>query len=71
MSISTLFNYPRVLHQKCREEYGVPEPDIAASLDAGSLLVLDQGGSEITINPESVPELCRMLRQLKQLSDTE
>lgn len=69
--ITILYNHARVLNQKCGNECAVPEPDIAASLDANSLIILSQGGDEIIINPESVPELCRMLRQLKIIAEVQ
>lgn len=68
MPISTLYNHPRVLHQKSNDDSLIPEPDISASLDASPLIIINQGGSEIIINLESVPELCAMLKRLRNMA---
>lgn len=63
--ITKLFNNPRVLFQKADDaETGIPEPAIAASTDGTGLIVLEQDGRSLLVNRASVPELCRMLRDL-------
>lgn len=68
--ITKLFNHPHLLHQSCSDDYGMPEPDISACIDAGGLIILGQSGREILINPESVPELCKLLRKMKSQTET-
>lgn len=63
--ITRLFNNPHVLNQTCSDGFAMPEPAIAASTDASGLIVLSQGCRELLINPESVNELCRLLKQLR------
>lgn len=60
--ITRLFNNPHVLTQSCAEDM-VPEPAIAASASFG-LIVLSQEGRDLLLNPESVNELCRLLKKL-------
>lgn len=65
MSITTLFNNPRVLFQTADDEsMEIPEPAIAASTDATGLIVLEQEGRGILVNRASVPELVKLLREL-------
>ena len=61
--ITRLFSNPHVLHQSCAEDMGLPEPAIAAST-CGDLILLSQEGRELLVNPESVNELCRLLKKL-------
>ena len=67
--ITKLFNHPHVLHQTTSDEYAPPEPDVSVCLDASGLIILGQGGQELIINPESIPELCKLLRKMKGLSE--
>lgn len=70
MTIKKLFNHPHVLHQKTDDEYSrMPEPDVSACIDATGLIILGQSGQEILINPESVPELCKLLRMMRGFSE--
>jgi hypothetical protein len=63
--ITRLFNNPHVLFQKTNDE-GFTEVAIAASVDSGDMIVLEQEGRHIVIAPASVPELCRLLKQLQK-----
>lgn len=63
--ITRLFNNPHVLTQSCAEDMGLPEPAIAACTDACGLIVLSQEGRDLLVNPESVNELCRLLKKLR------
>lgn len=62
--ITRLYNNPHILNQSCSDEFGMPEPAIAASTDASGLIVLSQERRELLINPESVNELCRLLKKM-------
>ncbi|HHA2912876.1 TPA: hypothetical protein ACOD97_000215 [Stenotrophomonas maltophilia] len=62
--ITKLFNNPHVLFQPT-DENGFNEVAIGASVDGGGMIVLEQEGRHIVINPRAVPELCRLLRQLQ------
>jgi len=63
--ISRLFNNAHVLFQKTNDD-GITEAAIAASVDNGDMVVLEQEGRHIVIDPASVPELCRLLKQLQK-----
>lgn len=62
--IVTLFKKPRVLYQTADSDSELPESTIGASLDATPIIVLSQEGREILVNRASVPELCKLLREL-------
>jgi len=66
--ITTLFNNPRVLYQTDEDQ---PNEAIAASIDNGNSIVLEQEGRHIVIDPDSVPELCKMLKELAKLAKEE
>ena len=63
--ITRLFNHAHVLFPGSDDEHGVSEQAIAASIDNGGLIVLEQEGRQILINRGSVNELCRLLRTLR------
>lgn len=65
--IQKLFNHPHLLHQTSAES--VPEPPIAAHIDSCGLILLSQEGRDHVINPESVPEMCKLLRTMKDLAE--
>lgn len=63
--ITTLFKNPRILYQTADDQdHELPEPAIGASNDATGLIVLEQDGRHILVNRASVPELCRLLKDL-------
>ena len=66
MGIVNLYNAPHMLNQKTGDECNLPEPSIAVSHDASPILILAQGDSEILVNPESVDDLCKLLKKIKQ-----
>lgn len=61
--ITKLFNHPHVLFQPT-DENGINEVAIGASVDNGGAIVLEQEGRHIVVAPESVPELCRLMKKL-------
>lgn len=63
--ITRLFNNAHVLFQPT-DEHGITEVAIGASVDDGGCIVLEQEGRHIVVNPDSVPELCRLLRKLQK-----
>jgi hypothetical protein len=64
--ITRLFNHAHVLFQPFDDDHGVAEQAIAASIDNAGIIVLEQEGHHIVINPESVNELCRLLKKLQK-----
>lgn len=69
--ITKLFNHPHVLHQKPDAEFDIAEQAIGASIDGGGIIVLEQEGRHIVINRKSIPELCRVLRELAKAGEAE
>ena len=67
--IIKLLHHAHILHQKTANECEPAEPDVSVCLDALGLIILGQGGQELIINPESIPELCKLLRKMKGLSE--
>jgi len=63
--IQKLFNHPHVLYQTYENGIEIPEPAIAGCVDAGGFIVITQEDRDIVLNPASVPELCTMLKKLK------
>ena len=64
--ITRLFNHAHVLFQPFDDEHGVAEQAIAASVDNAGSIVLEQDGYHIVVSPESVNELCRLLKKLQK-----
>lgn len=62
------FNNPRVLYQTADDDLGIAEPAITASVDNGGLIILNQEGRDLLVNAATVPELIRMLRDLRDAS---
>lgn len=62
--ITRLFNNAHILFQRENDDSMVPEAAIGASVDANKIIVLEQEGRHLVINRASVPELCRLLREL-------
>lgn len=63
--ITKLYREPHVLYQNADDGgFHVPEQAIAASVDSGGLIILEQGEDTIIVNRSSVPELCKLLRTL-------
>ena len=62
MSHKRLFNNPVILYQQCDSDMDIPERDIGLHTDAGGLICIEQEGRTVIVNPESVPELCRLLK---------
>lgn len=63
--IRKLFNQPHVLHQTGNHDVQEQEAICFSSWDSG-LISITQEEDEILINPESVPELCRLLKKLAE-----
>lgn len=63
--ITKLFNHPHVLFQPT-DENGINEVAIGASVDNGGAIVLEQEGRHIVVAPASVPDLCKLLRELQK-----
>ena len=62
MTIVSPLKNARVLYQK-NSETGIPEPAITVSVDAGGLIILEQGKETILLEPESVKELFKAIKQ--------
>ncbi|MNM48486.1 hypothetical protein D3C81_594710 [compost metagenome] len=65
--ITRLFNNAHVLFQPTNDN-GFNEVAIGASVDDGGMIVLEQEGRHIVIDPASVNELCRLLKKLHKES---
>lgn len=63
--ITRLFDNAHVLFQPT-DDNGFNEVAIGASVDGGGQIILEQEGRHIVINPESVTELCRLLKKLQK-----
>jgi hypothetical protein len=64
--IIRLFNHAHVLYQETDEACAMAEEAITASVDAGGTIVLEQDGRHICLNPASVNDLCKLLRELRK-----
>lgn len=64
--ITKLFNHPHLINQVADTEFDMPETAIGASIDNGGLIVLEQEGRHICINPKSVKDLVKVLRILEK-----
>jgi len=60
-----LDNNPHVLHQGWNWGQPIPESDIAACTTNDGMIVLCQEGRHLLINQDSVNELCRLLKKLR------
>lgn len=67
--ITKLFNHPRVLWQTADEADEVPNYPVTACVDNGGTIVLGQEDQSIVLNRASVPELCKLLKQLMSETD--
>jgi hypothetical protein len=65
--IDKLFNHPHVLYQTADDENDLPELPIGSSLDNFGMIILSQEGNSIVVNRASVPELCKLLRELAKM----
>lgn len=68
MTITTMYNAPHMLTQSIDDDCLLPESCIAVSHDASQILVIAQGDNEILVNAESVNELCRLLKKVRDHS---
>jgi hypothetical protein len=60
-----MFNAPRIVWQTCDDECCVPETAIGVHYDATPLILLEQNGQSVLINIETVPELIRVLKEVR------
>lgn len=67
--IEKLYNAPHLLHQAPDDDAEISESPIAVSIDAGGTLILSQEGRHICVNWASVPELTKLLRDMRKLND--
>jgi len=66
MSHTILYRHAKVLWQKEDEELALPEPAVAASLDANDLICLEQQEDTIILNLASLEDFCSMVRELRR-----
>ena len=62
--VTKLFGQPHILYQKVEDDMSLPEPAVAASVDAGGIIVLSQEGREILVNRSSAKELAKLINKL-------
>ena len=62
--VTKLFGQPHILYQKVEDDMSLPEPAIAASVDAGGIIILGQEGREILVNRSSAKELAKLIMKL-------
>ena len=65
--IAKLFNHPHVLYQTASDEGDYPNEAIAAHIDNGGTICLEQAGHSIVLNRGSIPELCNLLKKLSKV----
>lgn len=63
--IRKLFNQPHVLYQSNSvDEF--PNTAVCVHVDNGGTICIEQEDNCIVLNPESVPELCKLLKKLAE-----
>jgi hypothetical protein len=67
--IAKLFNQPHVLWQTPDDGQDVPNDALAAYVDNGGSICVRQGDAEIVIGKATVPELCKLLKQLAAVQE--
>lgn len=65
--IKKIFNSPHVLWQTPDTEVDLPNEAIAGCVDSGGTIVLTQGDNELVVNKATVPDLCKLLKQLAKV----
>jgi hypothetical protein len=56
---------PRIVWQTCDDECSVAEPAIGVHHDVTPIIILEQNGESVLINIETVPELIRVLKEVR------
>lgn len=65
MRETRIFNHGRVIWQTADPDVGCPEVAIAAHVDGGETICLDQEGRTIVLTVETIPDLIRNLKDLR------
>jgi len=63
------FNHPHVLWQRTDHDGEMPNDAIAACIDNGGTILIQQGSAEIVLSKASVNDLCKLLKQLASKSE--
>lgn len=62
--IRKMLNQAHVLYQTADEDYVPSETCLAVHIDNGGTLIITQEDRDIVLNMATVPELCKLLKQL-------
>lgn len=62
--IRKMFSQPHVLYQTADYDNELSNSALAVSIDSGGTLVITQEDRDIVLNMATVPELCKLLKQL-------
>lgn len=60
-----MFKSPHIVWQNCDDECNVAEPAIGVHHDSSQIIILEQNGASVLINIETVPELIRVLKEVR------
>lgn len=62
--IVKLWNKPHILYQSGDDDDMIPNSALAVHVDNGGSLIITQEHESICLNFATVPELCKLLKQL-------
>lgn len=65
--IQKLFNHPLVIYQTADSDADRPNPAIAAHIDNGGTICLEQERDTLCIDRGTVPDLIKALKQLQNV----
>lgn len=71
MSIEKLFFAPHLVYQTPDDAMDIAEPAVAVHYDSAPVVVISQEGRDIVLNPASINDLCRALKQVKAAVERE
>jgi hypothetical protein len=60
--IEALYQHAHIVYGSWDDDLGQPESAIGVSVDNGGVVILQQEGRALNIQPRDVPELCKALR---------
>lgn len=71
MTVTHMFNHPRLVSQTPDDIESIAEPSIGISQDTGGLIIMAQEGREILVNRATVKELCKAMQEQVRLFEKE
>lgn len=65
--ITKMYYRAHLLTQTCSDECGPAEPAIGVIAEASDTVVLTQEGRYITLDVDTIPDLCKLLRKIQKM----